>query len=225
MILLQPLTPHSITGPNESMENNDISVLIKKEIVQDHIYHSLLSSPVFAEFFISAFLSNSKENIVLSCGEPDSVIPTLFRKMLEESMLNCDVSEAILIALLIQVLLELSRSKEMHKPQREPGRLRSDEIIRYICEHSRTATLQSAANYFNYHPNYIAQTLREECGQSFVSIKHDFLLKNARILIEKTSYPIRDVAQLAGFESINFFFRIFKRTFGVTPKEYRELHQ
>ena len=47
-------------------------------------------------------------------------------------------------------------------------------------------------------------------------------LKKAKLLLETTDMPIKEVSDSLGFYDIAYFYKVFKKTFAITPKEYRE---
>ena len=49
----------------------------------------------------------------------------------------------------------------------------------------------------------------------------DVRLELARERIIYTSMPLELIAEMSGFSSYTYFYRTFKRKFGLAPKEYR----
>lgn len=47
-------------------------------------------------------------------------------------------------------------------------------------------------------------------------------LKKAKLLLETTDMPIKEVSDLLGFYDIAYFYKVFKKAYAITPKEYRE---
>jgi transcriptional regulator GlxA family with amidase domain len=46
-------------------------------------------------------------------------------------------------------------------------------------------------------------------------------LTTARDLLKKTDLPIADIAARVGFDDYNYFLRVFKKTYGASPKRMR----
>jgi len=46
-------------------------------------------------------------------------------------------------------------------------------------------------------------------------------LKRAQDYLETKSFSIKEIMDLVGYVNESTFFKLFKKTFGVTPKEYR----
>lgn len=93
----------------------------------------------------------------------------------------------------------------------------------YIHEHyAEDVTLQTLANQFFLHPNYLSKLFTEKTGQNFIEYLTQVRFENAKKLLRETSLKIYDVSQMVGYESPKYFSRVFKELSGLTPKEYRE---
>jgi AraC-like DNA-binding protein len=81
--------------------------------------------------------------------------------------------------------------------------------------------------------------LAREIGMSLSSYAHKFKdtvgvppseylnllrLENAKKQLEETDLPLFDIAVANGFSSDNYFIRMFKKRYGITPKRYRMLY-
>ena len=130
------------------------------------------------------------------------------------------MSQQILEAQFLILLMRLCRILQKQEMRNE--KLSAEKILSYISAHAQDVTLQSLAEHFSYHPNYIAQVLRKETGSSFTGIKHYFQVKDACNMLRITSYPVQTIAMMVGFENQQYFYRLFKKFMGITPQEYRK---
>ena len=62
----------------------------------------------------------------------------------------------------------------------------------------------------------------EYFGMPPVEYRSKKRLKKAKLLLETTDMPIKEVSDSLGFYDIAYFYKVFKKTFAITPKEYRE---
>ena len=62
----------------------------------------------------------------------------------------------------------------------------------------------------------------EYFGMSPVEYRTKKRLEKAKRLLETTDMPIKDISDLLGFYDIAYFYKVFKKAFAITPKEYRE---
>ena len=71
-------------------------------------------------------------------------------------------------------------------------------------------------------PTHLTRVCRATCGKSAHMLLEDRILFEARRLLTETQMPIKDVAQMLGFNSAGYFTRAFARSAGVTPSAFRK---
>ncbi|WP_414694936.1 helix-turn-helix domain-containing protein [Paenibacillus sp.] len=58
-------------------------------------------------------------------------------------------------------------------------------------------------------------------GKSIIQYAQEVRLKVARERMLYTQTPLEVIAETSGFPSYTYFYRVFKKAFGVSPKQYR----
>lgn len=71
-------------------------------------------------------------------------------------------------------------------------------------------------------PTHLTRACRATCGKSAHMLLEDRILFEARRLLAETRMPIKDVAQLLGFNSAGYFTRAFQKNAGMTPSAFRK---
>lgn len=94
-----------------------------------------------------------------------------------------------------------------------------DAYIRENCSDEISNTELGAI--FGYHPFYISTLLKERRGITLRQYVIAYRLKYAKRMLESTDKSMADIADGCGFTDASYFAKIFKSTFGMTPKEYR----
>jgi AraC-like DNA-binding protein len=81
---------------------------------------------------------------------------------------------------------------------------------------------QMIADALSMNPTYLLRVFRKETNVSLHEYINDYRVKIAAELLESTSLPIREIRIRTGFTNDQNFFRVFKRTYNVTPAAHRQ---
>ena len=73
-------------------------------------------------------------------------------------------------------------------------------------------------------PAYLSRLFKQEMGTSFTEYINNVRLEQAKQLLISSQLLIKDIAYQTGFNSLQNFFRIFKKNIGISPGEYRRKH-
>lgn len=96
------------------------------------------------------------------------------------------------------------------------------EILNYLNRHYQSVTLREAAKHFGYSTSHFSTLIRESTGRTFLQIIRDIKLNQACHALRETSLSNLAICELVGYESPEHFMRTFKKTYGMTPGEYRK---
>ena len=48
-------------------------------------------------------------------------------------------------------------------------------------------------------------------------------MEHAKALVRTSGLPTKEIAARCGYQNLNTFYKAFKRNFGVSPKEFRNI--
>ena len=95
-------------------------------------------------------------------------------------------------------------------------------ITRYLQEHlAEEISLAVLAEQFHLNPQYISQLFRNEIGVGFLSYLTGIRMEKAKKLLLSTSLSIAEVAEQSGYGDYRVFTKVFKKSEGITPSQYR----
>ncbi len=95
-------------------------------------------------------------------------------------------------------------------------------ILDYICNnYMNPITIDELANSVNLSKHYFMRFFKKYMGMTCVEYINDYRLKIATNLLLTTTMQITEVATNIGISNLSYFNRIFKKKYGITPKEYR----
>jgi len=84
-------------------------------------------------------------------------------------------------------------------------------------------SLTTVADALYVSSNYLSRIFKQEVGESFIEYIIREKMNEAKRLLETSSQKVYEIANVLNYKDVNFFSKTFKRNFGVTPSEYREL--
>ena len=82
-------------------------------------------------------------------------------------------------------------------------------------------SVSDIAAAFNYNEKYIGQIFRRLTGQTIKEYLNDKRIKKAKELLETTNLSVIEISAKVGFNNVTYFNRLFKKTIGMSPSEYR----
>lgn len=93
---------------------------------------------------------------------------------------------------------------------------------KYISDHyGERITLSEIAARANYSAPHFCKLFKEETGMSFLRYVEQIRATEACRLLANTKEKITCVAEMVGYRDMSAFHGMFRRTMGMTPREYR----
>ncbi len=68
---------------------------------------------------------------------------------------------------------------------------------------------------------HLARSLKKYYGQSTTEFINDLRLNYAANMLLGSTMPIVDLCYECGFQNISWFYIVFRKKYGVTPRQYR----
>jgi AraC-like DNA-binding protein len=105
-------------------------------------------------------------------------------------------------------------------PARRERRLHA--ALDFIHQHyTEPLSFRQIAKMAGFAPNYFSALFREREGVPFERYVTGLRLERAKQLLTSSTFSAARIGELAGFGSAQYFSKVFHRTLGVTPLEYR----
>lgn len=120
-----------------------------------------------------------------------------------------------LLCSLLQRLNQLeNRTENLH-----PGLQRA---LRFMQEHfTEELSIEKTAREAGICPSFLRRLFQDFCGESPLQYLRNLRLERARILLRNPYLSIEEIAERCGFGGSNYFIRIYKSRYGVTPRKDR----
>lgn len=95
-------------------------------------------------------------------------------------------------------------------------------IMTYINTHyAEPITLSSVSASFGISAGYLSRLLRTETGINFVELVSRARIEAAKQLLRDPKYKVNEVGEMVGYKEYAYFYQVFKRMEGCSPKEYK----
>lgn len=147
-----------------------------------------------------------------------------FKRGLREAADTAPLSDIALLGNTTTLLVHLSRaliSSGNSFPMEKQEEI--DQIISYIeNNYTKKITLESTARRFHISTSTLGKLFCHKIGISFYHFVTQRRLIHSKLKIEEGS-SMEEAALSCGFSDYSAFYRAFKKEYGISPREYREL--
>lgn len=216
-------TPHSVGVLTE--DDIMINLLISKEYLHQNLFNHLSKDSILSSFFINALTENAAhDKFLLFHSENNRRISMFFNEFLCECCDPSINSTDIITNLFGLIIAELINVYEtdLVKIQLNSTNISVIPIIHYIEANYKTCSRESVARLFHLNEKYLTALLKKHTGMTYKQLVQSQKLKYATKLLKNSALSVTEIANEAGYENVNFFYKKFREEYGITPKEYRE---
>lgn len=100
-----------------------------------------------------------------------------------------------------------------------------NDVITYINQNIKTASLNQYAKLCNYSPSLISQKIKQDYNMNFVDILQEIKLREASSLLISTNSSIEQIIDEIGYTNKTHFYDLFKEKYSLTPSKYRKMYK
>lgn len=98
---------------------------------------------------------------------------------------------------------------------------RAISYISQNCE-DNSLSLDAIAEYLGVGVNTLTTAFRSETGNTVWQMMIRARLEHAKQYLEQTNLPISVISEKAGYSSVSYFSKAFRKMYAVSPQEYRK---
>jgi len=107
-------------------------------------------------------------------------------------------------------------------PKGRAAPFKAETLERLIEErYAERLSLDDLAAHFGLNPAYLSRAFRKESGSTIVEYVNKVRIRKSCLLLKKTESSILDIALCVGYSNLSHFNRFFRRSLGMSPREYR----
>lgn len=152
-----------------------------------------------------------------------SELRQLLRKMIYEQTSKDSLSGWALKIHLLHILLTLMRFIERSRIL-DKNSLRTETIKNYIDTHYyEPITANDIADKLGISTRYVNTIFKETYQKTPMQYLMEVRIERAKVLLSETDKEIITICFEVGYETLSTFYRTFKNTTNMSPKQYRDM--
>lgn len=103
------------------------------------------------------------------------------------------------------------------------NRLNLEDVKQYMEQHCmEMITLEQLAQIFFVSKEYLSKAFKKEYDVNVTDYVVQLRMAKAREWVMDNQIPFKHIAEMTGYEDVSYFYRVFKKHFGVSPGEMRK---
>ena len=183
---------------------------------------SYYRSPAFygPQTLVRYMARKAAEKAGLSVVKIDEITQRASQKMSASSDAGIQIAE------INEMLTELTAAVHEHRMQTEGYSGPVLRAVQYLSLHYPEAiTLDALCKALGYSASYLEKIFREETGKTITAYIAWLRCRQAAELLADTELSVSNISSYVGYPDNNYFVKVFKREYRMTPTAYRKEHQ
>lgn len=100
-----------------------------------------------------------------------------------------------------------------------------DIIKDYIDRnYKKDISAKDVAGILGYSDVYFSKVFKQLFDDNFINYLTKIRIDRAKLLLKDISFNIKEIGKSVGYADSNYFTKVFKRSIGMSPSEYRNRH-
>lgn len=121
------------------------------------------------------------------------------------------------------MLIELTGAVHEHKLSLGDYSITIQKVMEYVELHlGNEITMSSLSEFTNMSISHLSKVFKKETGQTISEHIAKKRCEKAASFLKSTDYAIQDISSFVGYQDNNYFVKVFKKIYGVTPSLYRK---
>ena len=169
---------------------------------------------------LSAIITEAEKTYIIPKNDPDL---RKLRRNPDSPIGGEQLIKIYLEQLLIFLLRSLTEKDTSVLPQvnveEVPLITAQEEYLTILFEEN--IRIEEICHAFGYSKSFLSRLFREHTGQSLAEFARKMKIERAKELIRQNNLNFAQISARLSFENPQYFSRVFKRQYGMTPTEYK----
>lgn len=168
-------------------------------------------------------------NVILSCHDEFTFAQQAIKLEAYDYILKESMEENNIIDLLKRLKKKLDQERYSNQnviatklieiSTRNEDVLKAQKFVE--CHLEKKISLTEVAAHLHLNSSYFSRMYKKETGEGFVEYVTRMKMEKAVELLDQSIKSVEQIAYELGFESKSYFFKTFKRFYGLSPKSYK----
>jgi AraC-like DNA-binding protein len=158
--------------------------------------------------------------------EDESELDVILNRMRRKLIQNEESGNLFAAGYVYEFIFEFARQTSLKDKKRMKDGKYSfymKELREYIGNHfMHPITLENLCEVIAVSPQHLCRIFKESVGMRPMEYVAQVRVEMAKSLLLYSGYPVQKIANMCGFQNVNYFCKIFKRSENMTPGEYRK---
>ena len=235
-------TVHIINGSRIELQEGELLFLnqsVTHEILEAQEWDLAVNFIVLPEFFYKVLTFMDEEETPLRrflvdclCGQSSgagflhfkvadippvqNLIENLLFTLLQETPSKRKMAQMTMALLFMQLV---GHTETLEMPDAEQATV--FKVLSYIETRYIDGSLTELAQQLHYDLYSLSREIKRKTGKNYTQLVQEKRLAQAAFLLKNTDRNIDNIANSVGYENMGYFHRIFKDSFGLSPRSYR----
>lgn len=224
LIFLNQHINHQIKASKE--EDIIINFIIKPEFFE-YILSVIDRENIISKFLFSTIYGGSRKGEYLCFfGSEIKTVQNIIEQIVEEIIKENLLGKAKIKFLVGILLIELLNNPQLifsYSEENYDIKIMM-EILKYIDDEYRTCNLKDLSKKIKQPDYKICKLVKKNTGLTFTELVQEKRFEKTIELLKTSNYTIEEIINQIGYENESYFYRIFKKKFGISPKEYKNYY-
>jgi AraC-like DNA-binding protein len=145
-----------------------------------------------------------------------NLIENLLFTLLQNSPNKRKMSQLTMALLFMQLM---GHTETLNIPDTEQATI--FKVLAYVESCYVDGSLTELAEQLHYDLYSLSREIKRKTGKNYTQLVQEKRLAQAAFLLKNTDRNVDDIANAVGYENMGYFHRIFKDSFGISPRAYR----
>lgn len=222
LIILHPGTFHTLYADESCIVYNFIvnkdwlALEIDRIMPTENAVYSFLERANNEDYYKYVVCPNTIGNSGI-CSSADKLI-----ELTEKSSACINI---LFEAYMIEILYHLIEESDKAYLSKDKGAndYKMINMLLYVAENYATVTLEELADRFFYSKTHVCRLFLQNTGKTFNQTLMQMRINHACVFLKNTEMSVEDIARSVGYDSVEYFQRLFKKRMGITPGEFRRI--